>query len=65
MDMLKKIDIGNHRQLCFVDNAILHLTKEIHRTDEDDWVERLQKCTDAVNESRKKNFVKNKKKTKM
>ena len=63
----KNIEIGNHRQLCFVDNAILYLTKEIYKTDKtdnDNWVERLQTCTNAVNESRKKNFTKNKKKKK-
>ena len=27
--MKKNIELNNHRQLCFVDNAILHLTKEI------------------------------------
>ena len=60
----KNIELGNHRQLCFVDNPILYLTKEIYKTDDDDWIAKLQSCTDAVNDSRKKNFKKNKKKTK-
>ena len=58
------IQLNNHRQLCFVENAILHLTKEIYKTDDDNWVDILQKCTYAINESRKKRISNNKKKYK-
>ena len=53
------VEVGNHRQLCFVNNAILHLTKAIFTsTDDQQWVNKLSSCIRSLNESRQENCEK-------
>ena len=58
-------EIGNYRQLCYVNNAILHLTRAICDDKNEQWVERLGDCIRTLNLSRAENQNKTKMKKKI